>query len=770
MVDVLLRHPEAHIEASAILFNIILIIFSARQTKRKTLETRAFRRLTAFSMIIIYTEVTRAWMGDLRPTTMAYYSLNTVNIASYLFVMLYGFGLITYLSLVFGKKVKRGFKVFEYLFILVYFFFIVKNMWDGSISLYSFTEHRFLHGPLYWPIGIGMPLFGYTCGLVFFITNLKNLRPRSRMTMYVAGLLMVLGMVAQPLLGNIFTLSGLMSSLVLFVIYLSIETEDYAQLMEMTASLEKAREEALAANEAKSTFLANMSHEIRTPLNAFMGLNEMILKESHDFATIDHARDMRQAGDALLTIINQVLDISKIETGNIDFVEAEYHLSDMLADVEIIIGSRVKDKGLTYIAEVDQGLPDLLVGDSVRIRQILVNVLNNSVKYTMRGVVVLCVRGEVSDGDRVQLMIQITDTGIGIKEEDIKNLFETYKRVNEDKARGVEGTGIGLSIVKSFVEKMGGTISVQSNYGMGTMTYITIPQKYIKGDTIRDVSNREIETRLDDTVTAFDGSGKKVLVVDDNEMNIKVVEGFLKDTGVHVTTAGGGREALAILKIKKFDLILLDAFMPVVDGPEVFKTIRGDERAKNHDTPCVVLTADALSGSEKKYMDIGFDAYLPKPVEADKLKETVRRFLRVEKKPIKPQDDLIETDEPDQALDPSVINADEGLLACGDFEDYKDHLRAFIGQWQGKSVSLKKYLDEADFKQYVITIHGVKTSSRAIGAYGLGEEADRLEIIAKAAMKNEDLDKNEEILINETPELLRIYEQVAKKAGEMLDG
>ncbi len=770
MVDVLLRHPEAHIEASAILFNIILIIFSARQTKRKTLETRAFRRLTAFSMIIIYTEVSRAWMGDLRPTAMAYYSLNTVNIASYLFVMLYGFGLITYLSLVFDKKVKRGFKVFEYLFILVYFFFIVKNMWDGSISLYSFTEHRFLHGPLYWPIGIGMPLFGYTCGLVFFITNLKNLRPRSRMTMYVAGVLMVLGMVAQPLLGNIFTLSGLMSSLVLFVIYLSIETEDYAQLMEMTDSLEKAREEALAANEAKSTFLANMSHEIRTPLNAFMGLNEMILKESHDFATIDHARDMRQAGDALLTIINQVLDISKIETGNIDFVEAEYHLSDMLADVEIIIGSRVKDKGLTYIAEVDQSLPDLLVGDSVRIRQILVNVLNNSVKYTMRGVVVLCVRGEVSDDDRVQLMIQITDTGIGIKEEDIKNLFETYKRVNEDKARGVEGTGIGLSIVKSFVENMGGTISVQSNYGMGTMTYITIPQKYIKGDTIRDVSNREIETRLDDTVTAFDGSGKKVLVVDDNEMNIKVVEGFLKDTGVHVTTAGGGREALAILKIKKFDLILLDAFMPVVDGPEVFRTIRGDERSKNHDTPCVVLTADALSGSEKKYMDIGFDAYLPKPVEADKLKETVRKFLRVEKKPIKPQSELIETDEEEQALDPSEINAEEGLMACGDIEDYKDHLRAFIGQWQGKSVSLKKYLDEADFKQYVITMHGVKTSSRAIGAYGLGEEADRLEIIAKAAMKNEDLDKNEEILINETPELLRIYEQVAKKAGEMIDG
>ncbi|MCR5098965.1 MAG: response regulator [Lachnospiraceae bacterium] len=770
MLDAMLRHPEAHIEASAILFNIILIIFSARQTRQKTEETRAFRRLTTFSMIIIYTEVSRAWMGDMQPNNWSYYLLNTTNLFSYLFVMLYGFGLITYLSLAFNKKVRKGFRIFEGIFLAVYAFFIVRNMWDGCVSLYSFEEHRFLHGPLYWPIGIGMPFFAYVCGLVFFITNLKNLRPRSRYTMYMAGVLMVVGMVAQPLLGNIFTLSGLMTSLVLFVIYLSLETEDYAQLMDMTESLERAREEALAANEAKSTFLANMSHEIRTPLNAFMGLNEMILKESHDFATIDHARDMRQAGDALLTIINQVLDISKIETGNIDFVEAQYHLSDMLADVEIIIGSRVKDKGLTYIAEVDQDLPDTMVGDCVRIRQILVNVLNNSVKYTNHGVVVLCVRGDFEDDNRVVMKVQIMDTGIGIKEEDMKNLFETYKRVNEDETKGVEGTGIGLSIVKSFVENMGGSIGVESNYGMGTMTYITIPQKYVKGETIRDISNREIETRLDDTVTAFDGSGKKILVVDDNEMNIKVVEGFLKDTGVHVTTAGGGREALAILKIKKFDLILLDAFMPVVDGPEVFRTIREDEHAKNHDTPCVVLTADALSGSEKKYMDMGFDAYLPKPVEADRLNETVRNFLRIEKKAENIQEDLYEGGEEDIVLDPSAIDAEEGLNACGDIQDYKDHLRSFVSQWQGKSVSLKKYLDAGDFKQFVIAMHGVKTSSRAIGAYGLGEEADRLEVIAKAAMKGEDLDKNEEILINETPKFLSIYEKVAKQAGEMIDG
>ena len=187
MIDTLLRHPEAHIEASAILFNIILIIFSVRQTRRKTDESKAFRRLTTYSMIIIYTEVIRAWMGDLVPSVWSYYLLNTTNIASYLAVMLYGFGLITYLSFVFDKKVNKAYKIFEYAFMLVYAYFIVRNMWDGCISLYSFEEHRFLHGPLYWSVGIGMPIFAYTCGLIFFIANARNLRSRSRMTMYVAG-------------------------------------------------------------------------------------------------------------------------------------------------------------------------------------------------------------------------------------------------------------------------------------------------------------------------------------------------------------------------------------------------------------------------------------------------------------------------------------------------------------------------------------------------------------------------------------------------------
>ena len=238
MIDALLRHPEAHIEASAILFNIILIAFSARQTRRKTIEIRAFRRLTTYSMLIIYAEVSRAWMGDLAPTKWAHYLLNTTNILSYLSVMLYGFGIISYLSLVFEKKIKKGFIVFRFALLLTYLVFMVRNMYDGCISLYSFSEQKFIHGPLYWPIGIGLPMIAYICGLVFFIANLKNLRPRSRKTMYMAVVLMAMGMVVQPLFGNVFTLSGLMSSMVLFVIYLSIETEDYANLTEMTASLE----------------------------------------------------------------------------------------------------------------------------------------------------------------------------------------------------------------------------------------------------------------------------------------------------------------------------------------------------------------------------------------------------------------------------------------------------------------------------------------------------------------------------------------------------
>ena len=729
MIDALLRHPEAHIEASVVFFDIILIFFSVRQTRKNTMEARTFRRLLIYSTIMVISEVSQGWMEELPDTLLSFYIINITNMIAYLSIMLTGFGTITYLSFVFGKKMKGWFVVMRNILIGVYIFFLILNLFNGCLSLYHYDTGVYVHGPLFVPIGNGLPMIGFFSALITFIKNLSRLSQRTRKTMIMAVGVMAVGMLIQPLFSSYITMTGLLASVSIFILYLSVETEDYTQLMAMTEGLEHAREEAWQANEAKSTFLANMSHEIRTPLNAFMGLNEMILKESHDFATIDHARDMRQAGDALLTIVNQVLDISKIESGNIELSEAEYHLSDILRDVEIIIEARAKDRGLTYIAEVDGGLPDLMVGDAVRIRQILVNVLNNSVKYTMHGVVVLCVRGEKKSDDKVDLLVQITDTGIGIRAEDIDTLFDTYKRVNEGETKGIEGTGIGLTIVKSFVEKMGGDISVDSHYGLGTMTFMRIPQTYRRGDTLRDVSNRSIETRMDESIGAYDASDYTVLVVDDNEMNIKVAEGFLKDTGIKVTTARGGREALAILKIKKFDLILLDAFMPVVDGPTVFKTIREDEKGKNHDTPCIVLTADALSGSEQKYLDLGFDAYLAKPIEGDKLKETIRQFLQLDKKP----------------------------------------MREFVAKWSEKASVLEAACEAHDFKQYIMTIHSIKTGLREMKADEAAELANTLETAAKAAMKGQDDGVGEDIVVSRTPEMLKLYEETKNLTEEKLN-
>ena len=729
MIDALLRHPEAHIEASVVFFDIILIFFSVRQTRKDTGETRAFRRLLIYATVMTFTEVSQAWMEELPGSIFSFYLINITNMCAYMSIMLMGFGTISYLSHVFSRKQKEWFLVFRDIVVAVYAFFLIKNLFDGCLSLYHYDIHEYIHGALFIPIGNGLPMMAYFSALVTFFRNLGRLRQRTRRTMIMAVGIMALGMVIQPLFSSYITMTGLIASLSLFIIYLSVETEDYTQLMDMTESLDHAREEAQQANEAKSTFLANMSHEIRTPLNAFMGLNEMILKESRDFATIDHARDMRQAGDALLTIVNQVLDISKIESGNIELSETEYHMSELLRDVQIIIDSRVKDKGLSYTAVVDQKLPDLMVGDAVRIRQILVNVLNNSVKYTSQGVVVLCVRGEKRDEKHIDLLVQITDTGMGIRAEDIGRLFDTYKRVNESETKGVEGTGIGLSIVKSFVEKMGGTIEVDSHYGLGTMTYIRIPQIYHGTETIGDVSNRSIETSMEENIDVYDASDYTVLVVDDNEMNIKVVEGFLKDTGIRVTTAMGGREALAILKVKKFDLILLDAFMPVIDGPEVFRTIREDSKNKNHKTPCIVLTADALSGSKQKYLDMGFDDYISKPVEADRLKEAIRQFLQLDKKP----------------------------------------MRDFVSKWKERASALHAAVEDRDFKQYLMTVHAIKTGLKEMGADDAAEFADGLEAAARALLKKQDEAENEKRIVEETPRLLLLYETVKLEKEAILN-
>lgn len=392
------------------------------------------------------------------------------------------------------------------------------------------------------------------------------------------------------------------------------------------------------ANEAKTQFLANMSHEIRTPINAILGFNEMILRECRDqdeaLSNIGmYAANIKGAGSNLLSIINDILDISKIEAGKMDIVESPYSLSSLLNDVSNMVFFKAKEKGLKYFVEVDERLPDELCGDKARIRQVITNILANAVKYTDKGNVRLSVKGmsysNNTSGSMLRLIIEIKDTGIGMKDEDIDKLFTKFQRLDLDHNGTIEGTGLGLAISRQLMTMMGGSINVESEYGTGSSFTIEIPQKIISSAAIGDFKTRFekeiIEAKSDDEV--FTAPDAHILIVDDTKVNLMVAKGLLRDTKIEIDTAISGRESTEKTRKKAYDLILMDQRMPGMSGSEALKIIREQEDGLNRQTPVICLTADAIIGAKERYMAEGFTDYLAKPIINHELMQMLIRYL-----------------------------------------------------------------------------------------------------------------------------------------------
>ncbi len=417
--------------------------------------------------------------------------------------------------------------------------------------------------------------------------------------------------------------------------------------------IEAAKYLAERSNEAKSDFLANMSHEIRTPINAVLGLNEMILRESlkgrddlpderEDIKSIfseicNYSGNIDSAGKNLLSIINDILDFSKIEAGKLEIVDNDYQLSSVLNDVSNMIMFKAKSKGLEYDVEVDESIPDILHGDEVRVRQIVTNLLNNAVKYTDNGSVTLSVSEKkipgAAEDDCTSLVFSVKDTGIGIRDEDRSRLFGKFERMDIKKNSTIEGTGLGLAITGNLVEMMGGTIDVESHYGLGSTFTAAIPQKVVSDEAIGDFREK-FKASIDNLHARqepFHAKDSVILVVDDTPMNLMVVKGLLKNTQISIDTAGGGAQSVEMCRQKKYDVILMDQRMPEMDGTTAMRHIREDDAGMNKDTPFVCLTADAVSGAKDKYISEGFDDYLTKPIEIDKLEEVLMEYIDKEK-------------------------------------------------------------------------------------------------------------------------------------------
>ncbi len=392
-------------------------------------------------------------------------------------------------------------------------------------------------------------------------------------------------------------------------------------------AIEKEKQLAIAASESKAKFLANMSHEIRTPINVVIGMNEMILRENKEPVIDEYAHNIKNASRMLLSLINDVLDFSKIEAGKLEIVPNEYPMASLITDVLLGAEVRAKQKQLQIISRIDESLPAVLYGDDIRIKQVLNNLLSNAVKYTEKGSVTFSAE-RVDMDDKFSVCFTVKDTGIGIRKEDMDKLFGSFERLELSKNRYIQGTGLGLNIAKQLVSAMGGTIEVQSEYGAGTCFTVVIPQRIVDATPLskKEKVKEELKAASEEKKRLY-APDAKVLVVDDNKMNLKVIQALMKNTAIQLDMANGGNECLQMTRDKKYDLILMDHMMPEPDGIQTLHMLREDKSNVNCDTKVIVLTANAIEGMREEYLKEGFSDYLSKPVEVLRLEEMLKKYL-----------------------------------------------------------------------------------------------------------------------------------------------
>ena len=546
-----------------------------------------------------------------------------------------------------------------------------------------------------------------------------------------------------------------------FVAWLVAKMGNMAIINSQYEQIRAAKEDAENANKAKSQFLAQMSHEIRTPINAVLGMDEMILRESNDADILGYATDIYNAGTALLALINDILDSSKIESGKMNIVPVEYSLSELVHNLVNMIMPRAQAKDLKLNVEVNPNLPRTLYGDDVRIRQIVTNILTNAVKYTITGSVTLRFDGEVK-GDICVLHVEVEDTGIGIKQEDISKLFEAFERIEEDKNRQIEGTGLGINITVQLLNLMGSSLEVNSIYGTGSKFFFDLEQKVVDSSPMGVFNYKTlIMEQKCDIANEFTAENASVLVVDDNAMNRKVFRSLLKPTKVQVSEAASGAEAIALAEWQHYDFIFMDHMMPEMDGIETMKRLRQMDKCKN--VPIYALTANATAGALEYYTGLGFDGFLGKPISIEDLKAVLRNNLPKELvKKGRADKQKSHRDQSEKAF--LAVSADlpevEGLdwkyawihipdrdilrMAVQSFYEtidlHADRLDAMYNELKDSAYEYKMNSDkngklsvdaENAFKSYRIQVHSMKSSTATIGIVPLAGTAKILEFAAK---------------------------------------
>ena len=553
---------------------------------------------------------------------------------------------------------------------------------------------------------------------------------------------------------------------------MAVQLKEYIEFIsEQTKSERSAKETAINASKAKSDFLANMSHESRTPINAVLGMDEMILRESSDENIRQYAANIKQAGNSLLAIINDVLDFSKIESGKMELIPETYDFSSILVDLFIMISERAKTKNLGIDLKINPEIPKLLIGDSIRIKQCILNLLTNAVKYTPKGKITFSVDFEQIGQNKISLSVSVEDTGIGIKKEDIAKLFSPFERIEENRNRTIEGSGLGLNIVKQILALMDSKLDVQSEYGKGSKFSFVIEQEISSAEKIGDIMEnyKKAVSFMEKYRETLVAPAARLLFVDDTEINLEVIKGLLKNTKIQIDTVMSGAEALEKVCENTYDIIFIDHRMPKMDGIETLEAMKKLTDSRCASKPCIALTANAISGAREMYLSAGFSDYLTKPISPQSLENIIRKYLpkSLIEEPQESTSDENSRNLGSQAQEETDFPQIEGIDSatcmeyCGTRELFQEMILRFYKGINKEAAELESFLKEEDLENFRIKVHSLKSSSKLVGALELSAMAAELENLSSQ--------KKLEAVKENAPALLSLYRSYLEKLSNFID-
>lgn len=608
-------NSSMYFQVASIFYAILLVVVYFSKQRLNTLENKIYKALIVINLFSLVTDIlsiiTITHM-DVIPIT------NYIVTRMYLaFALLWIFVFTLYIVVIASNmgQSKNGPNILQklnYVFLVAYIvyllllFILPLNCANTATGIYTFGPGAYLSYGL-----SGLLILVELIAVIIHIKNLKIIKILPMLLFFTFGILSIVIQISNPSI----LLISYMDTFITFLMYFTIENPDMA----LIAQLNLAKEQADKANQAKSDFLSNMSHEIRTPLNAIVGFGQALSEEDLPPQAMSEVKDIMMASDNLLEIVNGILDISKIESGKLEIINKDYSFKKIFDEVVTLAKGRLGEKPLEFRVAYDESIPPVLFGDYSRIKEIMINLLTNAIKYTHEGYIELKVSSVIKD-DICRIIISVEDSGIGIKQENINKLFTKFERLGVEEHVTIEGTGLGLAITKKLLDLMNGQIVVQSVYGKGSRFTVAIDQKISVGHKLEDTASLDL-TELE----TMDFSSKKVLVVDDNVINLKVAHRLLQEYKVQITEVQSGQAAIDLINAgNTYDLILMDDMMPKMSGVQTLqklKTIPGFQMK------VVALTANAITGMREKYLADGFDEYLAKPISKKELAKIIKKML-----------------------------------------------------------------------------------------------------------------------------------------------